>query len=284
MSEGVAHSVGATPTPVLARVDAALEAVVGREQGSARTVLRRLYQQGSARLRFPHAPGPALEAAIINTAGGLTGGDRWRASFALEDGAALTMTTPACERIYRSLAGAARIATSLTLAAGSRLDWLPQETILFDRAALDRSLAVEMDETAALLALEPIIFGRAAMGETVQTVALADRWRVRRGGRHVYADSLHFAGPTADWFASKAGLGGCRAVASLLLVAPDAEAKRAAVQALLADLAIEAGASTWDGMLAVRLAACDGADLRRALVALLGLLREERPLPRLWSC
>jgi urease accessory protein len=122
------------------------------------------------------------------------------------------------------------------------------------------------------------------MGEQVRALALTDRWRVRRGGRLVYADSLVFAGPTDDWFMSKAGLAGCRAIATLLLVSPDAEARLGDVRSILPALPVEAGASAWDGMLAVRLAACDGMDLRRALVGLLGLVREEKTLPRLWSC
>jgi urease accessory protein len=267
----------------LTRVSAALRAVIGSEPGRTRSVLRRLYQQGSARLRFPHG-GDMLEAAIINGAGGLTGGDRWNAAFALEPGAALTLTTPACERIYRSLAGSAVIATALRLEQASRLEWLPQETILFDRAALDRTLDIEMAEDASLLAIEPIIFGRAAMGETVRHLRLQDRWRVRRGGRLVYADSLAFAGPTEAWFASRAGLAGCGAIASLLLVAPGAEARLAGLRELLPELPAQAGASAWDGMLAVRLAAPGGAALRQSLVALLRLLREDAALPRLWSC
>jgi urease accessory protein len=272
------------PEHALARVDAALRAAMGCEPGQARSVLRRLYQQGSARLRFPHGGGASLEAAIINIAGGLTGGDRWHAEFVLEPGAALTVTTSACERIYRSLGDAAVISTELKLGPASRLEWLPQETILFDRASLDRTLAIEMAADARLLAVEPIIFGRAAMGEEVRRLALQDRWRVRRGGRLVYADSLAFAGATDEWFASTAGLAGCRAVASLLLVAPDAEARLAAVRSLLPDLPAEAGASAWDGMLALRLAAANGARLRQSLVALLRLLREDEALPRLWSC
>ena len=284
MRDSIAAVAGSLPEPALPRVDAALEACIGHAPDEARSRLRRLYQQGSARLRFPRAGGNGLEAAIINVAGGLTGGDRWRGTFALEAGAALTLTTPACERIYRSLAGAATISNRLELGPASRLEWLPQETILFDRASLDRTLVVEMAEDARLLALEPLILGRAAMGETVNELHLMDRWRVRRGGRLVYADSLGFSGATGDWFAGRAGLAGCRAMATLLLVAGEAESALAAVRALLPSLPVEAGASAWDGMLAVRLAAPDGAELRTALVALLGLLRGEAALPRLWSC
>src|SRR4051812_2562413 len=172
MTDIIAAAPGSLPEPALPRVDAALDACIGHEPGAACSVLRRLYQQGSARLRFPRASGRSFEAAIINVAGGLTGGDRWRGRFSLEAGAALTLTPRACGRIYRSLDGAATISNTLPRGAASRLEWLPQETILFDRASLDRTLAVEMAEDARLLAVEPLIFGRAAMGEVVRQLRL----------------------------------------------------------------------------------------------------------------
>jgi urease accessory protein len=269
-------------SPALARVAATLRARFVRRDDS--TVLERLYQQGSARMRFPHTRTEKLEAVIINTAGGLTGGDRWDCAIALGDGAKVTLTTPSCERIYRRLAGAATLATELELAPGSALDWLPQETILFDGSALVRDLTVTMAEDASLLAVEPIIFGRAAMGEEVRLLCVSDRWRVRRGGRLIYADRLAIDGTTEAAFGEAAGLAGVRAMATLLLVAPDAADRLEPLRAILPELPARAGASVWDGLLLARIACADGLALRQSLVAMLAILRQDTALPRLWSC
>jgi urease accessory protein len=235
-------------------------------------------------MRFPRPAAAKLEAVMINTAGGLTGGDRWHCAVSLGAGAGLTLTTPSCERLYRSLGAAADVTSTLTLAAGSALEWLPQETILFEGSALARSLTVTMDESASLLAVEPIIFGRAAMGEELRRIRLGDRWRVRRGGRLVYADRLAIEGATDTVFTEAASLAGTRAIASLLLVAQDAESHLVPMRALLPGLPARAGVSAWDGLLAVRIAAPDGVALRRSLVPMLALLRPDVALPRLWSC
>lgn len=271
------------PQPISGRQPRAIGRVrVAARLRGDRTALADLHQAGSARALFPREQG-ALVAVLLNTAGGITGGDRfdWLAEAA--PGAALTLTTQAAERVYRAQAGeTARVDTRLTLAPGARLDWLPQETILFDGAALDRSLCVEMAEDAALLALEPVVLGRQAMGERVQRAHFTDRWRIRRAGRLVWADSLRLSGAVADT-ASRPGLfGPNRAAASLVYVAPDAADRLAAARALLDESGIEAGASARDGVLALRLLAPDGRALRAALARFLTVFRGA-PLPRVWT-
>ena len=255
-----------------------VEVAVARRRGASR--LARLGAAGSARCLVPRVPG-RVEAVLVNTAGGITGGDRfdWRAE--AQENAALTVTTQAAERIYRAEAGQiAWVRTRLTLGPGASLAWLPQETILFDRGALERRLEVEMAPDARLTALEPLVLGRAAMGETVRAAHLVDHWRIRRDGRLVYADTLRLSGPVAEITARLATWGGHRAGASLLHVAPDAGDRVDAVRASLADhTAVEGGASAWDGMLAIRLLAPDGHTLRRAILALLPRLGAVPPRP-----
>ncbi len=245
-----------------------------------RTRLERLYQQGSAKCLLPRVA-HGMEAVLLNTAGGITGGDHLAYGAEVREGASLTLTTQAAERIYRAQPGTVgRIESRLTIGPGARIDWLPQETILFDRASLRRSLDVDMAPDATLLAVEPLILGRQAMGERITRAGLADHWRIRRGGRLVYADSLRLVGPVADLAARPALLGPNRAAASLVYVAPDAEARLAAARALLP--AEGAGASAWNGLLSVRLVCGDGAALRSALIRFLTGFRAA-PLPRVWS-
>ncbi len=252
-------SVPSTGAPQRARGTARL--VVRGEAG--RTRLSRLYQDGSAKLRLPRARAASLEAVMINSAGGMTGGDRFGWSVEVGAGAHAVLTTQACERVYRASTDVARVEASLTLEADARLDWLPQETILFDGSALSRRITADVADNASLLLCEAVILGRHAMGETFARGAFHDRWRIRRDGRLVFADDLRLDDDIPHRIHQPALLGGSGAFATLLLVSPDADTRLDAVRAAIGDLG---GASAFDGKLVARLTAPDGLSLRRALI------------------
>ncbi len=242
------------------------------------------YQSGSAKLRFPRTEiGDPFTAVLINTAGGITGGDRFSVSVTAGKGAALTVTSQAAERIYRRSSGHAGVETRLTVSDGATLDWVPQETILFDRSALRRSLAADVAAGGRLLAAESIVLGRTAMGETVREATLTDSWRIRRDGRLVFADGLRLDGDSSAILAGGATGNGAVALATVVLVAPDAEAALDAARAALEGSASEAGASAWNGALVARLIARDARALRTDLIRLLETLRGHA-LPRVWNC
>jgi urease accessory protein len=266
----------------------ALDGVFAANRSAGRIVLavaaaggvtrrRQVYEDGPLRVRFPNSGAGALEATIVNTAGGIAGGDRHDLDIAVEDGASLTVTTAAAEKIYRAIGPPAEIAVKLTVGRDARLSWLPQETILFDRARLDRRIEVEFAAGASLLMAEAVMFGRAAMGETVDHGAFSDRWRVRRDGRLVLAENLRLDGAIAKMLAEPAVAGGAVAVATVLAVPADpAMAERVRAQTFCG----EAGISTWNGLAVVRLCAKDGAGLRRDLVTVIAALGGR--MPRLW--
>ncbi|MFW5641294.1 MAG: urease accessory protein UreD, partial [Roseicyclus sp.] len=151
--------------------------------------LTHLVQAGAAKAMLPRMHGRAPEVVFLNTAGGLTGGDVLDYAVDLEGGAAVA-TTQTAERAYRSAGGTARVTTRLALGPGARMHWLPQEVILFEGAALDRRLEVEMAEDATLVLLETLVLGRAAMGETVRRLHLRDLRLVRRAGRPVLIEGV----------------------------------------------------------------------------------------------
>ena len=246
-----------------------------------RTRLGRLHQSGSAKALLPRTFEPSLTAVLLNTAGGITGGDRFAWQAKAETGAHLTVTTQAAERIYRAVPlQTGRVETRLIAEPGARIDWLPQETIVFDGAALDRSLEVELDASSRFLGCESMILGREAMGEHVGNLRLSDRWRVRRNGRLIFADALRIFGNAAELTSGHAALNGNRAFASVLYAAPDAER----VLVPLRDNLSEAGSASLirDGVLFARITAPCGFELRRAMVPALRLLRGT-DLPRVWS-
>ncbi|MDZ4349017.1 MAG: urease accessory protein UreD [Xanthomonadaceae bacterium] len=274
----------------LQRVRGAVRLSVHRIGGAS--ALAGLYQSGSGKCLLPRCRDGRVEAVLLNTAGGLTGGDQLTIQLDVGPGGRLIASSQAAERIYRSTGDDASISSRLTLAAGARLDWLAQETIAFEGARLRRSLHVDMAPDATLLAVEPLVLGRTAMGETVRSGRVSDQWRVRRGGRLVFADALRLESPIDRLLATPASAGGARAMATVLLVSPDAEERLDEVRSTLASATdapdradsdrTEAAASAWNGLLCVRLLSHDSTALRRRLCHLLTVIRGE-PLPRVWA-
>ena len=243
----------------------------------AATRRRQVYEDGPLRVRFPNSGERGLEAMIVNTAGGIAGGDRHDLDIAVGDGATLGVTTAAAEKIYRALGPEAEITIKLAVGAAARLSWLPQETILFDRARLKRRIEVELAADATLMMAEAVVFGRSAMGEAVEQGAFTDRWRVRRNGRLVFAESVRLDGAIAKLLAEPAVAGGGVAVATVLAVPGDpAMVERARAQIFCG----EVGVSVWNGLAVARLCAKDGAGLRRDLATVIAALGGT--LPRLW--
>jgi urease accessory protein len=256
------------------RVTLAVEAVGG--------VTRRndVAEAGSLRVRFPNVDDGELEAVLVNTAGGIAGGDQLQLGIAVGKDARLALTTAAAEKIYRSLGPNSTIDVKLRVAAGGALRWLPQETILFDRARMTRHIEVDLATDATLLMAEALVFGRSAMGETVAQGRLFDRWRVRRDGRLIFADTTRVDGGIEANFAAPAVARGAVAMATVLCV-PGGDAAVAAVRTLGDGLRGEVGVSAWNGIALARLLAADGAILRRDLAMVLSVL-SRAPLPRLW--
>ncbi|MBY6084219.1 urease accessory protein UreD [Ruegeria arenilitoris] len=251
--------------------------MIGR---AGRTELQDLRQQGSLKLLFPRRDGADMQAVLVNTAGGVTGGDNFDLSATAQGNAHLTLTTQAAERAYRaSGATPGRIRTDLTVAAGGQLNWLPQETILFDGCAIDRRLRVDLAPDAGVLLVESLIFGRAAMGERITAAHFQDRIEIWRAGRLAHLDALRLTGDLAAEVA-RPGVGdGAGALSSLILIRPDAAAHLDPIRAALPDTG---GVSlVGDDMLLMRLLAPDGFTLRQTLVPLLNRLTRNS-LPRPW--
>ena len=255
-----------------------------KRRGDA-TVLDGLRQEGCLKARFPRTEHGAWAGAVtLNSSGGVAGGDALDISVSAGSGTRATVASQAAERFYRALPGTvpARVSTALRMAPGAALEWLPQESILFDRCAVRRRLTVDLAGDAWFLGVEQIMFGRTAMGEAVRDAGFRDVIELRRDGRLLLHDAIRLDGPVQAVLDRRAAGGGARAVATLVHAAPDAEDKLDALRDALTGQ--DAGASAWDGLLVARIVAADGARLRAAVVAGLAALRAGRPLPRVWFC
>jgi urease accessory protein len=244
------------------------------------TGIRNLRQAGSSKAVFPRCHSTGLEAVLVNTAGGVTGGDSFANDLCAESGTTLTLTTQAAERAYRAQPGEiGRVTTQLRLLGNARLNWLPQETILFDSSALHRSLSVEMDADATLLMVEPLVFGRAAMNETLSDCTFNDRISIMQNGAPLFLDQMSLRGNAAAFLARTGVANGAGAMASVVFAAPNADSYLKQVRALLSGTS---GASLIrDNLLYIRVLAADSFLLRKTLIPILKCLNETS-LPRSW--
>ncbi|MBI3451361.1 MAG: urease accessory protein UreD [Rhodospirillales bacterium] len=247
-----------------------------------------LYQSDPCRVLFPRAEaGDPPTAVLLTTSGGLAGGDRLRVSVAARAGAAATVTSQAAEKIYRSSGADCRIGVTLDAATGAWLEWLPQETILFEGARLSRRTEIAAAPGARLLACEMVVFGRIARGERFTGGFLRDGWAVRRAGALVWADALRLDGDIGMLTARPATLGGAQALASVVYVADDAARHLDTARDLLAGARMRAAATVVNGILVARFHGGDAAAVRRDLMHYLGGLRQAAGglpahLPRMW--
>ena len=241
---------------------------------------RHLHESGSLRVRFPSPEADGLSAVFVNTAGGIAGGDRFDIEIATGEGSRLAVTTAAAEKVYRAVGVPSQINIALKLAAGSHLAWLPQETILFDRAQVSRRIEIDLADSASLLLCEIVVFGRSAMGERVLSGQFVDRWRLRCGGRLVFAETVRLDGDIGEKLRQPAVAKGGVAVGTALIV-PGDEALVERIRALSESFGGEVGISCWNGFAMARFCAQDAARLRADMMAVLGCASGSA-LPRLW--
>ncbi|MGI0526985.1 urease accessory protein UreD [Rhizobium giardinii] len=252
---------------------------------AGRTRLADFYQEGCAKIRLPDTFDATMEAVLINSSGGLTGGDHMEWEFSAGEGTHLTLTTQACEKIYKASAGTAAVRAKISVGAGATVHWLPQETILFDRASLSRRLDVEIAEGGEFLAVEAILLGRKAMGEAMRTGLFQDCWRVRKGGILLHAENLRLSHDIAALTQETATLGGQVAFATLFYSGRDCERQLEKLRALIGGA--NGGVSHYhvagQDKLIARLVAADGFALRKILIPVISHLRKGASVPKVWN-
>jgi urease accessory protein len=239
-----------------------------------------LHESGSLRVRFPSPEAEGLSGVFVNTAGGIAGGDRFDIGITAGEGARLTLTTAAAEKVYRAPGPLAELNIALKAEAGAHIGWLPQETILFDRARISRRIDIDLAETASLLLCEIVVFGRAAMGEKMLHGEFVDRWRLRRGGRLVFAETIRLDGEIGEKLARPAVAKGGVAIGTAL-IAPGDEAVVERIREATESFGGEVGISAWNGFAMARFCAQDAARLRADMMTVLGRA-SGMALPRLW--
>ena len=248
-----------------------------------------VFQRSPVRIMFPRVGCAIEEAVLVNTAGGIAGGDRLEFGVTALASASIAVTSQAAEKVYRALNEPARIATKLQACEAAKLAWLPQETIVFNWGRLSRETEVELSSGAELLALEWLVLGRAAHGEEMVGGHITDSWRVKKDGRLIWADSFRVTDEVFPQVHRKALLSNCKAVATLIYFGPHLDARMEYLRDIAASLECHCAATSVAGLVIVRFAAKASYDLRLALRNFLQQFsRELKPgpfrVPKIWLC
>jgi urease accessory protein len=257
------------------------------QRAAGETCLADLYQTSPLRVLFPYPmPGDPVTAALVNTAGGLVGGDHHTIDIQVGAGAAVLACAQAAEKVYRSLGADSRIDLRLQVGAGGWLEMLPQETILFDRSRLRRQTIVNLAPEGQFLGGEIIVLGRHASGEQLEEGLLQDHWEIHRDGRLVWIDRFQLAEDIGQLSRRPALLGGHLAMASMIMVTAEPADHLTDIRAQLAGFCGRASVTIINGVFVARWLSSDPLALRQSFAKTWILLRSVKKmpasLPRLW--
>jgi urease accessory protein len=272
----------------LKRANGVGRVVLGSFGGGTR--IKDLFQRSPIRLMFPGSgDGTLEEAVLINTAGGIAGGDRLEYGIAALANASIAVTSQAAEKVYRALDEPSRITTKLSAHGLAKLAWLPQETIVFNRARINRQTEIEISSGSELLALEWLVLGRAAHGEEVVGGCIIDSWRVKRDGRLVWADTFRSTDDMFSHLHRTALLSDCKAIGTLIYFGPQLDARLEGLREMALRSGCQCAATLVAGLVIVRFAARLSSDLRWAVRGALQQFSRELGggpfrVPRMWSC
>jgi urease accessory protein len=243
--------------------------------------IEKLYQAGCTKMMLPKTYSEMTEAVMLNTAGGITGGDQLDISVVAQD-CALVATSQTAERLYKSSTSPARISIQLKAQESANLHWLPQETILFDGAEIDRTIRLDMQSGSQCLIAESLVLGREAMGEVLQSCHFTDSWRLYRDGVLFHAEQLRLTEDVRDVLATSAGGNAARLLTTIIYAGADAEQAAERLKPIISSSSSASATSCWREKLVVRLVSADAPAGRADIVKLLLALRQQ-PLPRVWQ-
>jgi urease accessory protein len=272
----------------LQRADGSGRIVLGRS--AQRTRIIDIFQKSPVRIMLPKVPGGEIEEAVlINTGGGIAGGDRLEYEVAVLQNASIAVSSQAAEKLYRALDEPARIKTKLTVIENARLAWLPQETIVFNTARICRNTEIEVSSGTELLALEWVVLGRSAYGEEMTGGHIAESWRAKRDGRLIWADSFRVTDEVFEHLHRKALLSQCKAIGTLIYFGPHLDTRLAFLRAIVPSLGCYCAVTAVNGLIIARFAATVSSDLRLALRSFLQQFNRELgsgpfQVPKMWSC
>ena len=243
------------------------------------------YASAPVRILTPSVQGGIPEAVLANTSGGIAGGDTSHIDILVAQNSQALVTGQAAEKIYRSIDMPASIRTVIKIEDDSTLEYLPQESILFDGAKLNRAVNISLGARSCLLLSEMFVLGRWAMNEDFTRGIFLDRWSIDVAGQPIWREGLRVEGGLSS-LSSSLGFANARALATIFY----AGANAAEVLGLARDvIGPMGGATIVRGMLVVRMLGNEAGMLKQQLSEIISIIRAAalgRPaeVPRVWRC
>lgn len=195
---------------------------LGFEQRGARTVLARNAHAGPLRVQKALYPegGAVCQAIVLHPPSGIAGGDTLDIRIAAGASTHVQITTPGAGKWYRSAGARARQSVTIRAESGATVEWLPQETIVFDGAIARMETAISLAADARLIAWDVLCLGRAAAGERFRQGRFDLALAIDRDGAPAWRERGGFDGGDA-LLQSPAGWAGRTVCGTLLACAPD---------------------------------------------------------------
>ena len=197
-----------------------------------KTVLARRQHSGPLMVQRAFYPeGGLCHIYLLHPPGGVVAGDRLAIDISVDEAAQALITTPAAGKFYRSSGAEAKQTVRLSVAAKATLEWLPQETIIYQGAKLISGMQIDLAAGAGFIGWEVLALGRPAAGEGFTSGHIVLNWRITKAERLIYLERLHL---DAAAFAARWGLNSLSACGTLFAYPASAQ-QLAAVQALIGD-------------------------------------------------
>ena len=262
---------------------------LGFERRAGRTLLAERRHEGPLVVQKPLYPeGDAVcHAIVVHPPGGIAGGDELELALSAGEGAHALLTTPGAGKWYRSAGPWARQRLAFELAPGASLEWLPQETIVFDGARAQLSTTVRLAAGAQYIGWEILCLGRTGSGERFERGACALRTLIERDGRPLWLERGGIDGGS-ELLSSQAGFAGQPVCGTLIAAAPGLDAALVGTCRKLDPAPGQGSVSLLPDVLVARYLGDSSEAAKRYFASLWALLRpalfgREAVAPRIWQ-
>ena len=262
---------------------------LGFERRGARTVLASRHHAGPLVVQKAlHPEGEAVcHAIVVHPPAGVAGGDRLLIEASVGERAHALLTTPGAGKWYRSPGAWASQRVQLDVATGARLEWLPQETIVYDGARAHFSWSAALAADARLVAWDLFCLGRTGSGERFARGACRIESRLQRDGRVAWIERASFEAD-ALVMRSAAGLADAPVFGTLVFAAPHIDDAWLEGARAGSPTSGEGAATRLPGVLLVRYRGASTEAARKYFTAIWRRLRPavmgcDAAEPRIWS-
>ena len=224
------------------------------------TSIHDLYQSGALKVLIPKSKSKYAEAVLINTGGGIVGGDNLSIEVEAAKKTNTWITTQASEKVYKSSSEQSILNTKVTLEDNSTLFWCPKETILFHNSKLIRNLDFDIKTSSKLLIIENIVFGRLASGELNADCFFSDHWRIKRDEKLIFAENFLFEDKKTMY--RKTNLGNYRSLLNIMYLSKDSKNFLNKMRNIISSESIFGEASHWNDFISLRALAKNPIELK----------------------